>query len=68
MNTDVRRVIAEVRRVMGLTFTAQVQLDSDLDIRPDEPRDPYAYSRVPVHPRPHPRSGGVALLEPDDDY
>lgn len=34
---------------------------------PGSPRDPYAWKPAPLKPRPHLRSGAVALKEPDDD-
>jgi hypothetical protein len=33
---------------------------------PDERRDPYAWRPVPRRPRPNPRSGAVAVAEPDE--
>jgi hypothetical protein len=69
MNTAAVRAMARIRRLLGLAFTAEVTLDPGLDTDgSDPPRDPYAYSRVPLRPRPHPRSGGVALAEPDDEW
>jgi len=37
--------------------------------RPDpaEPRDPFAYVRVPLKKGPNTRSGAVALIEPDGE-
>ncbi|PYR91355.1 MAG: hypothetical protein DMF84_17060 [Acidobacteria bacterium] len=34
---------------------------------PGSPRDPYAWKPAPLKPRPHLRSGAVALKEPDPD-
>jgi hypothetical protein len=66
MKKEALRALAEVQRVLGLAFTAQVRLDPDLDDGGDEPRDPHSYSRVPRHPRTPLRSGAVALAEPDE--
>lgn len=69
MRTDMLRAAAEVRRMLGLAFAATVRMDEDVDGRtPCEPGDPHAYARVPTHPRRPLQSGGVALLEPEDDY
>jgi hypothetical protein len=67
MNTELLRALARVQRIVGRAFTAKVWLDPDADVEGDEPRDPYAYSRVPCHPRTPLRSGAVALAEPDDE-
>jgi hypothetical protein len=54
--------------IFGLAFSDRVELDPDIDDRSvDHPRDPFAKARVPIHPRPHLLTGGVALLEPEDD-
>jgi hypothetical protein len=66
MKNEALRALAEVQRVLGQAFTAQIRLDPDLDQDGDEPRDPYAYSRVPRHPRTPLRSGAVALAEPEE--
>ena len=34
---------------------------------PVDPFDPYAHVLVPLKPKPSPRSGAVALPEPDDE-
>jgi len=68
MKTDVLRAVGRVQRLFGLAFAASVELDPDIDDRGlDHPRDPYAKARVPLRPRPHVLSGGIALLEPEDD-
>ena len=67
MNTDVLRAVARVKRVLGHAFAATVEFDSRLDTDGSEP-DSGAGMRVPVRPRPSPRSGAGALLEPDDDF
>jgi hypothetical protein len=67
MNADALRALARVQRVVGRAFAARVDLDPDLDQHGDEPRDPYAYSRVPRHPRRPLLSGAVALAEPDEE-
>lgn len=67
MNTDYLRALARVQRIVGRAFSARVDLDTDLDQYGEEPRDPYAYSRVPRYPRHPSRSGAVALAEPDED-
>lgn len=68
MKTDVLRAVGTVQRLFGLAFSASVELDPDIDDRGlDYPRDPYAKARVPLRPRPHLLSGGIALLEPEDD-
>ena len=68
MKTDVLRAVSRVQRMFGLAFSTSIELDPDLDDRGlDHPRDPYAKARVPLRPRPHLLSGGVALLEPEDD-
>jgi hypothetical protein len=55
-------------KIFGLAFSDSVDLDSDVDDRSvDYPRDPFAKARVPIQPRPHLLSGGVALIEPEDD-
>jgi hypothetical protein len=66
MNTDVLRAVTRVKRVQGHAFAATVEFDSRLDTDGTEP-DSGAYTRVPIRPRPSPRSGAVALLEPDDE-
>jgi hypothetical protein len=67
MKTDVLRAVGRVQRLFGLAFSASVELDPDIDDRLDHPRDPYAKARVPLRPRPNLLSGGIALLEPEDD-
>ena len=68
MKTDVLRAVGTVQRLFGLAFAASVEFDPDIDDRGlDHPRDPYAKARVPLRPRPHVLSGGIALLEPEDD-
>ena len=68
MKTDVLRAVSKVQRLFGLAFATSVELDPDIDEHGiDHPRDPYAKSRVRNRPRPHLLTGGVALLEPEDD-
>jgi hypothetical protein len=68
MKTDVLRAVSQVQRLFGLAFSTSVELDPDIDDRGlDHPRDPYAKSCVRNRPRPPLLSGGVALLEPEDD-
>ena len=60
-------VMARIKRMLGRAFTAEVRLAPGLDgDNPETPRDPFAYARVPLRPRPNPRSGAVALAEPED--
>ena len=61
--------VARIRRLLGRAFAAEIRLDPGLDgDGPEPPRDPFTYARVPLRPRPSPRSGAVALAEPDDDW
>jgi hypothetical protein len=51
----IRRAIAFVRLLLTR------------DPQPGSPDDPYAWKLAPLKPRPHLRSGAVALKEPDPD-
>lgn len=67
MKTDVLRAITRVQRLFDPAFSTSIEFDPDIDDRGLDQRDPYAKARVPLRPRPHLLSGGVALLEPEDD-